>query len=158
MGFDLDADDALDQLRQLDDDWPETRRGILTAISEDLVGNIKRGIPVNTGRARGTVRVLESDGDEFIVGGGGQSGVDYIKPLLEGSKPHAPGSSNPDENTALARWARRNNYPGGFDSIYWSITRYGTEPHDFVTQPLQDTDRDAASIGEQVLRNRGLFE
>lgn len=153
--FDIDIDS--DEIRSIADEWPEHRRAILYALAEDLVGNIYREIPVNTERARSTVRTQERSGQITVVAGG-EKGVDYIMPLLEGSEPHHPGPPTPEENPSLARWARRNNYPGGFDSIYWSIANYGTQPHDFVTEPIQDTQDDAGDIATLVLRNRGVFE
>lgn len=153
--FDIEID--ADEIREIADEWPEHRRAILTALGEDLVGNIKREIPVNTGRARQTVRTQERSGRINVVAGG-ESGVDYIKPLLDGSEPHAPGSSDPGANPSLARWARRNNYPGGFEGIYWSIYHYGTEANDFVTGPAEETQSDAGDIATLVLRNRGVFD
>jgi hypothetical protein len=142
----------------LAEEMPGHARAIKRALGEDLVGGLKREIPTNTGRAKGTIRVVEGGGDTTRVVAGGRNGVDYILPLLEGSAPHAPGSSDPSQNTALARWASRNNYSGGFQSIYWSIARYGTEAHDFVSEPLRETQRDSDDIAAQVLRNRGAFD
>lgn len=153
--FDIDVD--ADEIQSIADEWPEHRRAILTALAEDLVGNIKREIPTNTGRAKQTVRAQERSGRVTVVAGG-ENGVDYIVPLLEGSEPHAPGPSDPESNPSLARWARRNNYPGGFESIYWSIYHHGTQSHDFVTGPIQDTQSDAGDIATLVLRNRGVFD
>lgn len=153
--FDLDID--ISEIRSIVDDWPDHRRAILLALAEDMVGNMKREIPTNTGRAKQTIRAQERSGRITAVAGG-ENGVDYIRPLLDGSKPHAPGSSDPEENQSLARWARRNDYPGGFESIYWSIANYGTKEHDFVTEPEQDTQDDAGDIATLVLRNRGVFE
>lgn len=153
--FDIDVD--IDEIESIVDDWPEHRRAIKIALAEDAVGNMSREIPVNTGRARQTVRTQEQ-GDRVLAVAGGEKGVDYIRPLIEGSEPHHPGPSNPEENQSLARWASRNNYPGGFESIYWSIANYGTQPHDFVTEPLADTQGDAGDIATLVLRNRGVFD
>ena len=139
-------------------EMPGHARAIKRAIGEDLVGGMKREVDANTGRLRGTIRVIETGSDTTRVVAGGQQGVDYVLPYLEGSKPHAPGSSDPTSNPGLARWARRNNYPGGFDAIYWSIARYGTEAHDFVSEPLRETQRDSSDIAEAVLRNRGAFD
>ena len=146
------------EFHNLADAMPGHARAIKRAIGEDLVGGLKREIPTNTGRAKGTIRLVDTKGDKTRVVAGGQNGVDYILPLLEGSAPHAPGSSDPSQNKALARWARRNNYPGGFDSIYWSIARHGTEAHDFVSEPLRETQSNSEDIAEQVLRNRGAFD
>lgn len=155
--FDLDSEELEDKLDEIVGKWPEHRRAILTALAEDLVGEIKRDIPTNSSRAKGTVRAQRS-GDQVYVVAGGENGVDYIEPLLEGSEPHAPGPPNKEDNPSLARWARRNNYPGGFESIYWSIYHYGTEPHDFVSEPLDRTRGNVENIAEQVLNNRGVFE
>lgn len=153
--FDIDID--AEEIQSIADEWPEHRRAILYALAEDLVGNIYREIPVNTERARETVRTQERSGQITVVAGG-EKGVDYIRPLLDGTEPHAPGPPDPEANPSLARWARRNEYPGGFESIYWSIYHYGTEPHDFVTEPVEDTQDDAGDIATLVLRNRGVFE
>lgn len=157
VDFEFEDDDIAKELDRLSENWPEHSDAILTALAEDLVGELKREIPTNTGRAKGTVRAVER-GDSVLVVAGGQNGVDYIEPLLEGSEPHPPGPPFPSENSALARWARRNNYPGGFDSIYWNIARYGTEPHDFVSGPLEETRGNVKEISTTVLRNRGVFE
>lgn len=157
IDFDYDSSDVLDEFREISDEWPSHRRAILLAIGEDLVGNIKREIPTNTGRAKGTVRTQERGG-RFAVIAGGEKGVDYIEPLLYGSDPHPPGAPTPEANPSLARWARRNNYPGGFEAIYWNIARYGTEEHDFVSDPTDDTQSEAGAIAAQVLKNRGVFE
>lgn len=138
--------------------WPAHRTAILDAMGEDLAGNIRREIPTSSGAAKATVRVVDTEGDgPGRVVAGGKRGVDYIEPLLEGSEPHAPGPPNRAENTALARWARRNNYPGGFESIYWSIYHYGTEAHDFVSGPVADTQAEAGRIAERVLEHRGVM-
>lgn len=153
--FDIDID--AEEIQSIADEWPEHRRAILYALAEDLVGNIYREIPVNTERARSTVRTQERSGQITVVAGG-EKGVDYIRPLLDGTEPHAPGRPDPEANPSLARWARRNEYPGGFEAIYWSIYHYGTKPHDFVTEPVEDTQDDAGDIATLVLRNRGVFE
>jgi len=157
-GFRFD-DEVSDALEKIDRNWPRHRTAILDALGEDLVGNIRREIPTSSGTAKSTVRTIETEGDgPAEVVAGGKKGVDYIEPLLKGSDPHAPGSPNPSENTSLARWARRNNYPGGFDAIYWSIYHYGTEAHDFVTDPVADTQAQAGDIAERVLERRGVFD
>ena len=141
------------------DGWPAHRSAILDALGDDLVRRVKRDIPVDTGRARSTVRKRVTPGDtegEVLVGG--IRGVNYIEPLLEGSRPHHPGSSDARANRRLAGWANRNGYPGGFDNIYWSIARHGTEPHDFVSEPTRETQRNAGDIGERVLRRREVFD
>lgn len=157
-GFDWDDDELDAYFSRVTDRWPLYERDILRALGEDLVGNIKRDIPVDTGAARSTVRTVMGGGgtDHAEVVAGGMRGVDYIKPLLNGSRPHHPGEF--DRSSRLARWARRNNYPGGYDAIYWHIARHGTEPHDFVTEPLARTQADAADIGERVLRRREVFD
>jgi hypothetical protein len=158
-GFDWDDAELDAYFDGVSESWPAHRRAVLRALGEDLVGNIKREIPTSSGSAKATVRTVVTDGaNRGEVRAGGKRGVDYIRPLLEGSRPHAPGSSDPSVNTSLARWARRNNYPGGFDSIYWHIYHYGTEPHDFVTEPLAETQANADRIGERVLRRRGVLD
>lgn len=158
--FEWDASDLERQFADLVAEWPEHRRAILRALGEDLVGGIKRDIPTSSGTAKSTVRtVVSEDGtNQGEVVAGGQKGVDYIEPLLEGSRPHAPGPPDPSANQSLARWARRNGYPGGFESIYWSIYHYGTEPHDFVSEPVEQTQSRAGDIAERVLQKRGVFE
>ena len=157
-GFRLD-DELQERLEQIDENWPRHRSAILRALGEDLVGNIKREIPTSSGTAKSTVRTANTDGPgPGQVVAGGKRGVDYIKPLLEGSQPNAPGPPNAAENQALARWARRNDYPGGFESIYWSIYHYGTEAHDFVTGPVAQTQGDAGTIGQRVLERHGVFD
>ena len=160
--IDLELADELEdeaaELHNIADEFPQHARAVRRALGEDLVGGMKSEVDANTGRLRSTIRTIESGGGKTHVVAGGQRGVDYALSYLEGSEPHAPGSSDPASNPALARWAKRNNYPGGFDSIYWSIARYGTEAHDFVSGPLRETQRDAGSIAEQVLRNRGAFD
>lgn len=151
-------DDTVEEFEQIIDEMPETRKAILLALGEKLVSGLKREIPTNTGRAKGTIRVLEAGNSRAVVAAGGQNGVDYIRPLLHGTKPHAPGSSNPTENKSLARWARRNDYPGGFYAIYWNIAKYGTEPHDFVSEPVKETETETKPIVKTVLRNRGVFD
>ena len=158
--FEWDASDLDQQLADLVERWPDHRRAILRAMGEDLVGGLKREIPTSSGTAKSTIRTIvgEDGTNSGQVLAGGQKGVDYIEPLLEGSAPHAPGPSSPSANPSLARWARRNGYPGGFESIYWSIYHYGTEPHDFVSEPIEETQTRAGDIAEAVLRRRGVFE
>lgn len=160
--IDLELDEELDaeadRFRNLADAMPEHARAVRRAIGEDAVGGMKRAVGTNTGRLKGTIRTRETGDGGLHVVAGGQNGVDYTLPYLKGSDPHPPGPSDPSQNKALARWARRNNYPGGFDSIYWSIARYGTEAHDFVSEPLRETQSDAGDIAEAVLRNRGVFD
>jgi len=153
-----ELEEAADEYHNLADAMPRHARAVQRAIGEDLVGGMKREVGTNTGRLKGTIRTVETADGGLRVVAGGQWGVDYVLPHLKGSEPHPPGSPDPSENTALARWARRNNYPGGFDSIYWSIARYGTEAHDFVSEPLRETQRDAGDLAETVLRNRGVFD
>ncbi|MDT3434689.1 hypothetical protein [Haloarcula sp. 1CSR25-25] len=157
-GFRFD-DDLRETFEAIDDNWPRHRSAILQALGEDLVGNLKRDIPTSSGTAKSTVRTIntESGGPGEVVAGG-KRGVNYIEPLLTGTDPHAPGSPNPAENTSLARWARRNGYPGGFEAIYRSIYHYGTDEHDFVTQPVADTQARAGDIAERVLERRGVFD
>lgn len=139
--------------------WPAHRKAVLKALGQDLAGGIREEIPTSSGTAKSTVRVVDTEGSgPGRVMAGGQKGVDYIEPLLEGSEPHAPGPPSRAENTSLARWARRNGYPGGFDSIYWSIYHYGTEAHDFLSGPLEDTQADADRIAKRVLEHRGVFD
>lgn len=157
-GFEWDDAELDAYFSSIVDGWPSHRKAILEAIGEDLAGNIRRDIPTSSGTAKSTVRVVDTEGSgPGRVVAGGQKGVDYIEPLLEGSEPHAPGRSSPSQNPSLARWARRNNYPGGFESIYWSIFHYGTEAHDFVTDPIADTQAMAGTIAERVLERRGVF-
>ncbi|EMA42660.1 hypothetical protein [Halococcus saccharolyticus] len=153
-----ELEEEADEFHNLADAMPAHARAVQRAIGEYAVGGMKRAVGTNTGRLKGTIRVVESGSGGMRVVAGGQRGVDYTLPYLKGSDPHPPGSSDPSQNKALARWARRNNYPGGFDSIYWSIARYGTEAHDFVSEPLRETQSEADDIAEQVLRNRGVFD
>ena len=158
-GFRWDDDDLQADLDDLTDEWPRHRSAILRALGEDLVGGLERSIPTSSSAAKQTLRTVNTEGgNEAEVVAGGMAGVDYIEAILEGSRPHAPGSSDPSENTSLARWARRNNYPGGFDSIYWSIYHYGTEGTDFVSEPVATTQSRADDIAERVLRKRGVFD
>lgn len=158
-GFEWDDADLAAYFESVADEWPAHRRAVLDALGEDLAGRIRREIPTSSGAAKATVRTVGTDTPgPAEVRAGGMHGVDYIRPLLEGSRPHAPGSSNPAQNTALARWARRNDYPGGFNSIYWSIYHYGTEPHDFVTEPVAKTQREAGRIAERVLARRDVID
>lgn len=156
--FDLDLDTSGLQSKLSTDNWEEHRRGILLAIAEHLVGGLKAEVTANTGRLRHTIRALETGGPGVSVVAGGEEGVDYTLPYLHGSVPHAPGSPDPSENLSLSRWAERTGYPGGFQGIYWSIYHYGTEEHDFVSGPREDTQREAGGIAAQVLRNRGVLE
>lgn len=154
-----DASGFRDQLGALIDDWPATREAVLRALGEDLAGNLRREIPTSSGAAEQTIRTVDTGGEgSSKVVAGGMRGVDYIVPLLEGSQPHPPGPSDPAANPRLARWASRNGYPGGFHSIYWSIARYGTEPHDFVSAPVEQTQTEADTIAAAVLQRRGVFE
>ena len=140
------------------DEWPAHRTAILEALGEDLAGGVRRTIPTSSGAAKSTVRVERTAGPgPGRVMAGGKRGVDYIKPLLHGSEPHPPGPPRAANNPSLARWARRNGYAGGFESIYWSIAHYGTEPHDFLSEPLEDTQEKTGRIGERVLERRGVF-
>lgn len=158
-GFEFDDDDLQAYFDDIVDDWPRHRAAILDALAVDLAGNLRREIPTSSGAAKSTIRSrgVDTPGPAEVLAGG-QRGVDYIEPLLEGSDPHPPGPPTPAANPSLARWARRNNYPGGFDSIYWSIARYGTEPHDFVSEPVADTQADAGDIAERVLQRREVFD
>lgn len=154
LDSDLDA-----YFARIVDDWPDHRTAILDALGEDLAGGFRREIPTSSGAAKSTIRVVDTEGDgPGRVMAGGKKGVDYVEPLLEGTDPHPPGSPNPSENRSLARWARRNNYPGGFDSIYWSIARYGTEAHDFVSGPIEESEANAGRIAQRVLERRGVFD
>lgn len=156
--IDLDIQDELsEELEQILANFPGARDAALIGLGEDLVGNMKREVPTNTSRLKGTIRAEQSSTGVVHVLAGGQQGVDYTLPVLEGSEPHAPGSPDPDQNRSLSRWADRNNYPGGFESIYWSIYHYGTEGTDFVSDPLEDTARDADGVIAQVFRNRGIL-
>lgn len=158
-GFEWDDADLEAYFSEIVDNWPRHRQAVLDALAEDLAGGVRREIPTSSGVAKSTVRTVEGAGDRPAkVVAGGKRGVDYIEPLLKGSEPHAPGPPSPASNPSLARWARRNGYPGGFDSIYWSIYHYGTEPQDFLTDPLQDSKRDAGRIAERVLERRRVFD
>lgn len=155
---DMDVSDFQEELEDILQDFPAHRRAMLLAVAENLVGGLKREVPTNTSRLQGTIRSVEADSDVIHVMAGGKEGVDYTLPVLHGTDPHPPGSSDPQKNRSLSRWADRNNYPGGFDSIYWSIARYGTEEHDFVTPALERTRKQSSGIMTQVLRNRGVIE
>jgi len=157
IDLDVDTEPLEDHLRATSEEWSAHSRAIRMAIGEKIVGGMKREAGVNTGRLRGTVRQVESDGTTKIVAGGNQ-GVNYTLEHLEGTNPHRPGSPNPSENVSLARWARRNNYPGGFDSIYWHIAKYGTEANDFVSDPLRDAESSSGRIADRVLQSRGAFD
>lgn len=157
--FDFDDTDLEAYFARIVDGWPRHRGAVLDALAEDLAGNVRREIPTSSGAAKSTVRTVEQGGDRpRQVVAGGKRGVDYILPLLRGSEPHAPGPPTPQANPSLARWARRNDYPGGFDSIYWSIYHYGTEPHDFLSGPLEESNDDAGRIAERVLRRREVID
>ena len=159
VDVDMDTTDLQETLDELVQDFPGHRRAMLLAVAENLVGGLKREVPTNTSRLQGTIRTVETSDDSSIhVMAGGEQGVDYTLPVLNGSDPHPPGSPNPSENRSLSRWADRNNYPGGFESIYWSIFHYGTEEHDFVTPALERTERRADGLMTQVLKNRGAIE
>jgi hypothetical protein len=158
-GFEWDDTDLEAYFSQIVDGWPRHRQAVLNALAEDLAGGVRREIPTSSGAAKSTVRTVEQSGRRpNQVVAGGKRGVDYIQPLLEGSEPHAPGPPTPAANPSLARWARRNDYPGGFESIYWSIYHYGTEPHDFLSGPLDESEADAGRIAERVLRRREVLD
>lgn len=146
-----------DVLEEILDAYPLAEKAALTAVAEDLVGRMKREVNTNTSRLQGTIRAVEGRDGIMSVMAGGQKGVDYTLAVLEGSRPHAPGSPDPAQNRSLSRWADRNNYPGGFESIYWSIYHYGTEAHDFVTEPTQETRARSDGIMTQVFRKRGIL-
>lgn len=154
----LDESGLQSKLSQITEGWEGHREAILLALAEDLVGNLKDDAPTNTGRLKGTIRALESDSRKYTVVAGGEDGVDYTLPVIEGSEPHAPGAPTPGENPSLARWADRNGYPGGFEGIYWHIYHYGTEPNDFVSGALESTRDESSGIASQVLRNREVIE
>ena len=157
-GFDWNDTDLEAYFSRIVDNWPRHRQAVLDALAEDLAGNVRREIPTSSGAANSTVRTVEGAGRRPTrVVAGGKRGVDYIEPLLKGSEPHAPGPPTPEANPSLARWARRNNYPGGFDSIYWSIYHYGTEAHDFLSEPLRESNANAGSIAERVLERRQVL-
>jgi hypothetical protein len=157
MDLDLDVSDMQAKLQEDLQDFPGHRRAILLAVAENLVGGLKREVNTNTSRLQGTIRSVEADSNLIHVMAGGENGVDYTLPVLEGSDPHPPGSPIASENRSLARWADRVGYPGGFESIYWGIARYGTEEHDFVSPALSRTERQASGIMTQVARDRGLI-
>jgi len=160
LSIELNCEDPTEFEEEVDgviDNWSSHREAMMVAAGEKIVGNLKREAPTNTGRLGDTIRQVGTGTERRILAGGKQ-GVDYTLPLIEGSKPHPPGSSDPSENRALSRWARRNNYPGGFESIYWSIFWYGTEPNDFVTPALSDAEEEAQGVMTQVLRNRGVLD
>lgn len=131
---------------------------MLLGVSERMVGLTKREVPTSSSRLQGTIRTEETPGGGVHVVAGGEQGVDYPLPVLHGSEPHAPGSPDPDQNLSLSRWADRVGYPGGFESIYWSIFHYGTEEHDFVTGPLQQTQSESSGIMTAILKERGVLE
>lgn len=156
--LDLSIEDGLtSEMDEVIEGWPGHKEAILVAWAENLVGNIKREIPTSSSRLKGTVRALETGGDQINVVAGGEQGVDYTLPVLHGSRPHAPGSPEPGQNRTLSRWARRVGYPGGFEGIYWHIYHYGTEEHDFLSGPLDDMRSEADGLAEQVLKNRGVM-
>lgn len=152
-------DESLDiYFEHIVENWSSHRQAILKGMGEDLAGNLRREIPTSSGTAKSTIRVEDTEGDgPGRVIAGGKKGVDYIEPLLKGTDPHAPGPPRAADNPALARWARRNGYPGGFESIYWSIYHYGTEAHDFVSGPVEDTQAEAGRIAARVLEKRGVI-
>jgi hypothetical protein len=158
-GFAFDDDEFQRFVERVDDEWPSHRAAILDALAEDLAGELRREIPTSSGAAKSTIRTVgtKTPGPAEVVAGG-MRGVDYIEPLLEGSEPHAPGPPTPAANPSLARWARREGYPGGFESIYWSIYHYGTEPHDFVSGPVAETQSRAGDIAERVLERREVLD
>lgn len=160
IGLDVDDSGLRSDFDHILDDWQGHREAMLTALAEDIVGKLKLEIAqeaTDTGLMGSTTRAVETSSRRREIVVGGEKGVDYVLPVLKGTDPHPPGSSDPTENRSLARWARRNNYPGGFDGIYWSIARYGTEPHDFVSGPLREARAEASGVAAQVLRNRGVL-
>jgi hypothetical protein len=159
-GLRWDDDELQRKLDALGAEWPQHRSAVLDALAEDVAGGLRREIPTSSGAAKQTIRTRGTgrDDNEAEVLAGGMRGVNYVESILHGSRPHAPGSSNPAENTSLARWARRNNYPGGFESIYWSIYHHGTSANDFVSEPVAETQARADDIAERVLRQRGVFD
>jgi len=159
MDLDLDVSDMQEELEEDLREFPAHRRAMLLAVAENLVGGLKREVPTNTSRLQGTIRSVETSDESVVhVMSGGEQGVDYTLPVLEGSDPHPPGSPDPSENLSLSRWADRVGYPGGFESIYWSIALYGTEEHDFVSPALDRTERQSSGIMTQVARDRGLIQ
>lgn len=157
INFDWDDETLERKLQTVVDGWPGHRAAIKRAIMEDAAGGMRRDIPTSSGAAKQTIRVVDADTPRKAkVMAGGKRGVDYIKPLLEGSRPHGPGPSSPAENPRLARWAARHGME--FDDIYWHIYHHGTKPHDFVTTPVAETQARAGDIGERVLRTRGVFD
>ena len=157
IDFDWDDESLERELEAIVAGWPSHRAAVRRAIMEDVAGGLRREIPTSSGAAKQTIRLedIESQRPAKVVAGG-KRGVDYIEPLLKGSRPHAPGPPNPVDNPRLDRWARRHGM--SFDTIYWHIAEHGTEPHDFVTGPVEKTQARAADIGATVLRNRGVFD
>ncbi|MFD1515663.1 hypothetical protein [Halomarina rubra] len=157
VDFDWDDDELQRKLDTLIAEWPRHRAAVRRAIMEDVAGGLRREIPTSSGAAKQTIRLRDIDSQRPAkVVAGGKRGVDYIRPLLEGSRPHPPGSWTPEENPRLARWAARNGMD--FDRVYWHIAEHGTEAHDFVSGPVAETQARAADIGATVLRQRGVFD
>lgn len=158
--LDLALDEAglQDDLDEIVANWDGHREAVLIAQAENLVGKLKREVNTSSGRLKGTIRALDTEGNSVPVVSGGQNGVDYTLANLHGSEPHAPGSPNPGENRTLSRWADRNGYPGGFEGIYWHIFHYGTQEHDWLTPALDDHRDETAGVAAQVLRNRGVIQ
>lgn len=158
VDLDLDSDGFTTQLEQNVENWDAHREAVLIALAENLVGKLKRDAPTNTGRFKQTIRALETSGNTVPVVAGGEEGVDYTLPLIHGSKPHAPGPADPAQNRSLARWADRNDYPGGFGAIWGHIYHYGTEEHDFVTPAREEHSQESGGVAATVLRNRGVMQ
>lgn len=154
----LDEGGLKSSFDEIVENWDGHREAVLIAQAENLVGKLKREVNTSSGRLKGTIRALETEGNSVPVVAGGQQGVDYTLANLHGSEPHAPGSPRPGENRSLSRWADRVGYPGGFEGIYWHIYHYGTEEHDWLTPALDDYRSEADGVAAQVLRNRGVLE
>lgn len=154
----LDASGLTSRFDEVLDNWEGHREAMLIAMAEGLVGELKREANTSSGRMKGTIRALETEGSSVPVVAGGQQGVDYTLANLEGSEPHAPGPPDPSKNRTLARWASREGYPGGFEGIYWHIYHYGTEAHDWLTPALDSYRGQASGLATQVLKNRGVLE
>ena len=118
-------------LSELDEAVKDEVQDFLIDAASRLVNEAKRNAPVNSGRLRQSIQVLERGEDEILVG----TNLEYAAPVEFGTEPHYP----PIE--PLKKWVRRKL--GVEEDVAYAVQQKigaeGTDAQPFMRDAIKST-------------------
>jgi hypothetical protein len=118
-----------EQVEQILEKPAEAQRRVVKYTAQELMGNLKKEAPVDTGKLQGSFFMFQQGSEEFdwYIG----SSADYALSVNDGAPP------GDYDYGPIAAWAERHGLnPGG---VFHNICAYGTAPNEYIDRGIVST-------------------